>query len=225
MSLEDILAGWEQQAEETEPEADTVYDEDSDQEINIEEIAEEADEFISASGADEILADEPEDLPEDEIFTDASEDLPEDEIFEDEPEDLPEDEIFADESEDLPEEDEISADEPEKLPEDEIFADEPEDLPEDEIFADESEDLPEEDEIPADETEDLQEKEADISTEQNEIRREKKQPEPILPPDIQRLIDEIEGVIPPEEPEPDRKEKKAEEPHENMGESYGRAPD
>ena len=191
MSLEDILAGWEQQAEETEPEADTVYDEDSDQEINIEEIAEEADEFISASGADEILADEPEDLPEDEIF--------------------------ADESEDLPEEDEISADEPEKLPEDEIFADEPEDLPEDEIFADESEDLPEEDEIPADETEDLQEKEADISTEQNEIRREKKQSEPILPPDIQRLIDEIEGVIPPEEPEPDRKEKKAEEPHENMG--------
>lgn len=191
MSLEDILAGWEQQAEETEPEADTVYDEDSDQEINIEEIAEEADEFISASGADEILADEPEDLPEDEIFADASEDLPE--------------------------EDEISADEPEKLPEDEIFADEPEDLPEDEIFADESEDLPEEDEIPADETEDLQEKEADISTEQNEIRREKKQPEPILPPDIQRLIDEIEGVIPPEEPEPDRKEKKAEEPHENMG--------
>ena len=191
MSLEDILAGWEQQAEETEPEADTVYDEDSDQEINIEEIAEEADEFISASGADEILADEPEDLPEDEIFADASEDLPE--------------------------EDEISADEPEKLPEDEIFADEPEDLPEDEIFADESEDLPEEDEIPADETEDLQEKEADISTEQNEIRREKKQSEPILPPDIQRLIDEIEGVIPPEEPEPDRKEKKAEEPHENMG--------
>ena len=177
MSLEDILAGWEQQAEETEPEADTVYDEDSDQEINIEEIAEEADEFISASGADEILADEPEDLPEDEIFADASEDLPEDEIF----------------------------------------ADEPEDLPEDEIFADESEDLPEEDEIPADETEDLQEKEADISTEQNEIRREKKQSEPILPPDIQRLIDEIEGVIPPEEPEPDRKEKKAEEPHENMG--------
>ena len=217
MSLEDILAGWEQQAEETEPEAGTVYDEDSDQEINIEEIAEEADEFISASGADEILADEPEDLPEDEIFADASEDLPEDEIFADEPEDLPEDEIFADESEDLPEEDEISADEPEKLPEDEIFADEPEDLPEDEIFADESEDLPEEDEIPADETEDLQEKEADISTEQNEIRREKKQSEPILPPDIQRLIDEIEGVIPPEEPEPDRKEKKAEEPHENMG--------
>ena len=177
MSLEDILAGWEQQAEETEPEADTVYDEDSDQEINIEEIAEEADEFISASGADEILADEPEDLPEDEIFAVASE----------------------------------------ELPEDEIFADEPEDLPEDEIFADESEDLPEEDEIPADETEDLQEKEADISTEQNEIRREKKQSEPILPPDIQRLIDEIEGVIPPEEPEPDRKEKKAEEPHENMG--------
>ena len=42
---------------------------------------------------------------------------------------------------------------------------------------------------------------------------------PILPPDIQRLIDEIEGVI-PEEPEKDYEdelEEVVEEPHENMG--------
>ena len=51
----------------------------------------------------------------------------------------------------------------------------------------------------------------------------KKTTEPILPPDIQRLIDEIEGVIPPEEEKPAKPakrtlERKKEEPHENMGE-------
>ena len=49
---------------------------------------------------------------------------------------------------------------------------------------------------------------------------EKKAPEPILPPDIQRMIDEIEGVIPPQEEEPVVREEvkeKVEEPHENMG--------
>ena len=45
----------------------------------------------------------------------------------------------------------------------------------------------------------------------------KKKTEPILPPDIQRLIDEIEGVIPPEEPKPVKKEKTDDVPHENMG--------
>ena len=51
-----------------------------------------------------------------------------------------------------------------------------------------------------------------------EIMEEKKKTEPILPPDIQRMIDEIEGVIPPEEPIKERTVKKAvEEPRENMG--------
>ena len=50
----------------------------------------------------------------------------------------------------------------------------------------------------------------------------KKTTAPILPPDIQRMIDEIEGVIPPEEEKPEKPEKrtlerKKEEPHENMG--------
>ena len=51
----------------------------------------------------------------------------------------------------------------------------------------------------------------------------KKTTEPILPPDIQRMIDEIEGVIPPEEEKPAKSakktlERKPEEPRENMGE-------
>ena len=43
---------------------------------------------------------------------------------------------------------------------------------------------------------------------------------PILSPDIQRMIDEIEGVVPAEESLPEEKEieKAPEEPHENMGE-------
>ena len=43
---------------------------------------------------------------------------------------------------------------------------------------------------------------------------------PILSPDIQQLIDEIEGVVPAEESLPEEKEieKAPEEPHENMGE-------
>ena len=60
--------------------------------------------------------------------------------------------------------------------------------------------------------------ETEEGEETGEIMEEKKKTEPILPPDIQRMIDEIEGVIPPEEPEKELKEKKAaEEPHENMG--------
>ena len=50
----------------------------------------------------------------------------------------------------------------------------------------------------------------------------KKTTAPILPPDIQRMIDEIEGVIPPEEEKPAKPikrtlERKPEEPLENMG--------
>ncbi len=194
MSLEDILAGWEQQSEENASEAGAGYDEDADQEIDIEEIVEEADEFISE--------------PEEEILTEEPEDLPEEEELTEEPEDLPEEEILTEEPEDLPEEEELT-EEPEDLPEEEILTEESEDLPEEEELTEEAEDLPEEI--------DSSEEEEEISTEQNKDRTEKKQPEPILPPDIQRLIDEIEGVIPPEEPETEKKEKKAEEPHENMG--------
>ena len=57
------------------------------------------------------------------------------------------------------------------------------------------------------------------TAEKAEPKAEKKAAEPILPPDIQRMIDEIEGVIPVEEEKPARPVvKKAEEtPRENMG--------
>lgn len=50
-----------------------------------------------------------------------------------------------------------------------------------------------------------------------EVEAEEKE-KPILSPEIQRMIDEIEGVVPVEEPKQVKEPaKKAEEPHENMG--------
>ena len=71
------------------------------------------------------------------------------------------------------------------------------------------------------ETEDnLSEPEGESEGETMEDQKTKKT-EPILPPDIQRMIDEIEGVIPPQEEEekaPVRRTlKRKEEPRENMG--------
>ena len=65
----------------------------------------------------------------------------------------------------------------------------------------------------SEEDEELQEEEEEVDMKGNE-----KEITPILPPDIQRLIDEIEGVI-PVEPEVKQVEKEEvyEEPHENMG--------
>ena len=60
--------------------------------------------------------------------------------------------------------------------------------------------------------------ETEEGEETGEIMAEKKKTEPILPPDIQRMIDEIEGVIPPEEPKKESKMKAVdEESLENMG--------
>ncbi len=79
----------------------------------------------------------------------------------------------------------------------------------------EAEPAEEENVLDGEEAEDLTEGETT-----GETMAEKKKTEPILPPDIQRMIDEIEGVIPPEESDPlqERKEGKPEEPRENMEE-------
>ena len=72
----------------------------------------------------------------------------------------------------------------------------------------------------AEEVEDSEEFDLEDAEELEDAVPEKKDAEPILPADIQRMIDEIEGVIPPEEPEEiSHKEvkEKSEEPHENMG--------
>ena len=144
-----------------------------------------------------------------------------------EKEDL-EDEIVGEEAEDL--EDGIIEEEAE-APADEIIEEEAEDLA-DEIIEEEAEDLEAEDvsgegpEIRTDEEQEQAVADTDTDSLEGEVTGDnmetKKTTEPILPPDIQRLIDEIEGVIPPEEEKPAKPakrtlERKKEEPHENMG--------
>ena len=162
---------------------------------------------------DEIVGEEAEDL-EDGIIEEEAE-APADEIIEEEAE-APADEIIEEEAEDLA---------------DEIIEEEAEDLA-DEIIEEEAEDLEAEDvsgegsEIRTDEEQEQAVADTDTDSLEGEVTGDnmetKKTTEPILPPDIQRLIDEIEGVIPPEEEKPAKPakrtlERKKEEPHENMG--------
>ena len=154
----------------------------------------------------------------------------EEEIVDVEAEELPEDEgeeIEESEAEELPEDEgeEIEESDAEELPEDDeaeqIEESEAEDIPLEEETEYELTDMDDEETADGD-GERLQTQETITETEEGEetgeIMEEKKKTEPILPPDIQRMIDEIEGVIPPEEPEKELKVKKAaEEPHENMG--------
>lgn len=103
---------------------------------------------------------------------------------------------------------------------------------EDDVFDADAEDL--EDDVVEAEAEDLEDEaiedqaaaDTDNSSSEGEVTGDtmetKKTTAPILPPDIQRMIDEIEGVIPPEEEKPEKPAKrtlqrKKEEPHENMG--------
>ena len=145
-------------------------------------------------------------------------------IIEEEAEDLA-DEIPEEEAEDLT--DEIPEEEAEDLT-DEIPEEEAEDLA-DEIVEEDAEDLDVEEVIEEDPEIRTDENQAVADTDTDSLEGEvtgdmetKKTTEPILPPDIQRLIDEIEGVIPPEEEKPAKPakrtlERKKEEPHENMG--------
>ena len=111
-------------------------------------------------------------------------------------------------SEEIEEFDEIDYAESEDL--DEADYAEAEDL--DEFDYEEAEDL---DEADYEEAEDLDEADYEEVVE----KTASKKTEPILPPDIQRLIDEIEGVVPPEEEvvKPVRTRKIDNTPTENMG--------
>ena len=205
MSLADILSGWENQEEE-------IVD------VEAEELPEDEGEEIEEAEAEEL----PED--EEEIEESEAEELPEaegEEIEESEAEELPEDEgeeIEESDAEELPEDDEVE----------QIEESEAEDIPLEEETEYELTDMNDEETADGDgerlqtQNEEEQTQETITETEEGEetgeIMEEKKKTEPILPPDIQRMIDEIEGVIPPEEPEKELKVKKAaEEPHENMG--------
>ena len=145
-----------------------------------------------------------EDVPEDAVTIEAGEAEPEEVLEVEEAE--PEEEEILEVEEAEPEEEEIL----------EIDAAESEDL------TDESEDLSEVEELIS-ETEVVNDEDDSEGAAVREIMDNKNNEEPILSPEIQKLIDEIEGVI-PEEEEVDATVSSEEvleveeEPHENMGE-------
>ena len=170
--------------------------------------AEEANkERVVPSGMKELI---PEPETEEELIEQAveetSEDVPEDAVAIEAGEAEPEEEEILEAGEAEPEEEEIF----------EIDAAESEDL------TDESEDLSEVEELIS-ETEVVNDEDDSEGAAVRETMDNKNNEEPILSPEIQKLIDEIEGVI-PEEEEVDATVSSEEvleveeEPHENMGE-------
>ncbi len=103
----------------------------------------------------------------------------------------------------------------------ETYEEESDEEPNEEPDEDEAEDILEgaEEEPIEESAEDVVEADAEEIYEE-EPEDEVTEDTPILSPDIQRMIDEIEGVVPAEESLPEEKEieKAPEEPHENMGE-------
>ena len=185
---------------------------------------------------DELLEDFTGDLPEEESAYGLEEEFNEDEIGEDSTNDLPVEEHPYSIEEEFSEED-ILEDAEEEFPEDEPFTENEVELQE-EPDVEESERIEEaakadnikqENKKPV--NDDQVEGQLSIEdilmgmghdeqkepAEEDKMEEKKKNAEPILPPDIQRLIDEIEGVL-PEEPQPVRRTAgRADEPRENMG--------
>ena len=158
-----------------------------------------------------------EDVPEDAVVIEAEEAEPEEVLEEEEAE--PEEEEILEVEEAEPEEEEIlEVEEAEPEEEDILEIDEAES----EDLTDESEDLSEVKELIS-ETEVVNDEDDSEGAAVRETMDNKNNEEPILSPEIQRLIDEIEGVI-PEEEEVDTTVSSEEvleveeEPHENMGE-------
>ena len=134
-------------------------------------------------------------------------------------EDVPEDAVTIEAGEAEPEEEEIFEVEEAEPEEEEILEI---DAAESEDLTDESEDLSEVEELIS-ETEVVNDEDDSEGAAVRETMDNKNNEEPILSPEIQKLIDEIEGVI-PEEEEVDATVSSEEvleveeEPHENMGE-------
>ena len=171
-----------------------------------------------------------EDVPEDAVTIEAGEAESEEvlEVEEAEPEEEeileveeaePEEEEILEVEEAEPEEEEILEAEEAEPEEEEIFEI---DAAESEDLTDESEDLSEVEELIS-ETEVVNDEDDSEGAAVRETMDNKNNEEPILSPEIQKLIDEIEGVI-PEEEEVDATVSSEEvleveeEPHENMGE-------
>ena len=181
--------------------------------------AEEANkERVVPSGMKELI---PEPETEEELIEQAveetSEDVPEDAVAIEAGEAEPEEVLEVEEAE--PEEEEILEAGEAEPEEEEIFEI---DAAESEDLTDESEDLSEVEELIS-ETEVVNDEDDSEGAAVRETMDNKNNEEPILSPEIQKLIDEIEGVI-PEEEEVDATVSSEEvleveeEPHENMGE-------
>ena len=183
MSLEELFAAWDEEdalaeAEEfEEPEAEEVIKEEPEAEEVIKEEPK-AEEIIEPE-AEEVIEEEPE---AEEII-----EPEEEEIIEEEPED--------EETEEISEEDILNLDSAEEWSDDELT----------DVFEENSDNKAESVEK-IDEALNEAESVKDIKQAEPEKEEtmsvERKTGEPILPPDIQRLIDEIEGVIPREDEEP-----------------------
>ena len=170
------------------------------------------------SEEEEILEVEEAEPEEEEILEVEEAEPEEEEILEVEEAELEEEEILeAEEAE--PEEEEILEAGEAELEEEEILEI---DAAESEDLTDESEDLSEVEELIS-ETEVVNDEDDSEGAAVRETMDNKNNEEPILSPEIQKLIDEIEGVI-PEEEEVDATVSSEEvleveeEPHENMGE-------
>ena len=175
-------------------------------------------ERVVPSGMKELI---PEPETEEELIEQAveetSEDVPEDAVTIEAGEAEPEEVLEVEEAE--PEEEEILEVEEAESEEEEILEI---DEAESEDLTDESEDLSEVEELIS-ETEVVNDEDDSEGAAVRETMDNKNNEEPILSPEIQKLIDEIEGVI-PEEEEVDATVSSEEvleveeEPHENMGE-------
>ena len=177
-------------------------------------------ERVVPSGMKELI---PEPETEEELIEQAveetSEDVPEDAVAIEAEEAEPEEEEILEAGEAEPEEEEIFEVEEAEPEEEEILEI---DAAESEDLTDESEDLSEVEELIL-ETEVVNDEDDSEGAAVRETMDNKNNEEPILSPEIQKLIDEIEGVI-PEEEEVDATVSSEEvleveeEPHENMGE-------
>ena len=174
-------------------------------------------ERVVPSGMKELIPEpETEELIE-QAVEETSEDVPEDAVAIEAGEAEPEEVLEVEEAE--PEEEEILEVEEAESEEEEILEI---DEAESEDLTDESEDLSEVEELIS-ETEVVNDEDDSEGAAVRETMDNKNNEEPILSPEIQKLIDEIEGVI-PEEEEVDATVSSEEvleveeEPHENMGE-------
>ena len=173
-------------------------------------------ERVVPSGMKELIPEpETEELIE-QAVEETSEDVPEDAVAIEAGEAEPEEVLEVEETE--PEEEEILEAGEAESEEEEIFEI---DAAESEDLTDESEDLSEVEELIS-ETEVVNDEDDSEGAAVRETMDNKNNEEPILSPEIQKLIDEIEGVI-PEEEEVDatvssEEVLEVEEPHENMGE-------